>query len=520
MPTPQEAAAELRRREAVAELQRREHPAPSVAAPTSEPSILDRIKADMQSRNDQAMLARSEYLAGNQSYPEQILQQAGVGAGMVGDIPAELIKSTLSMAGKIPGAKYAASKVGEAVMSLPGLSTLPDEVSGLAKGYENFSAAHPRAARNINAVTNLAMVVPTGVKYGEDVISSVDDAARGVGRNIKNAVLRPEKLSSEEIRYLGGESFKKADALGGVIHPYEAGKFVDDVIKDITPQTGWGAAPGNKDKVDAVLKRLDAVRNSGEPLTLHAAMELDSNLGDLAHSSIDAFGKYNPDGESILRVQRALRNTIEEAANNGHVLGGTEGVAAWKEGKKYWAAQAKLRDVERILENSKSAAVPATSIRTGFKTLLNNGGKMAGYSDEEIKAIKQAARTGVVTDVLATVGSRLTPLAAASVGAAAGGGLPGAIAGATVGYVGSAASRKSAALMQGGKANKVADLIRSRVGGAPPSSVVSDTLKTMATGLKIGTPQAAGQLTLEQILQMPASQALPLIQQMQQQGAQ
>jgi hypothetical protein len=127
------------------------------------------------------------------------------------------------------------------------------------------------------------------------------------------------------------------------------------------------------------------------------------------------------------------------------------GFDALKEGRMLWSKQAKLRDIERIITRAEMSDNPATTIKTGFRTLFNNANKVKYFNETEKKLIKKAATTGIITDSLRTIGSRLIPIGSI----VAGGGLPSTMASTLT----STASRNLASKSQIAKAEKLAEAI-------------------------------------------------------------
>ena len=473
------------------------------------PNIIDRLGADISRRAAQAGQIQAATNAGDQTKAEEIFQLAGTGAGLMGDISGEAIRGGLSLAGQaMPRTaehiKSAIKKVG----NLPSFGggtigeQIPRDIQKISDAYGEFEKEHPRAARNIGAGANLALTLPGMAAVGEDVISAGGKALKGVGHLIKS----PEKMTSDQMREIGGELFQRARQSGGMIGPVNSNNIIDNIKSSIVPKSQWAATIPKGDAVGKFLENIDSLR--GSSMGLDDAMALDSALGDIAYANVDAFGKMSDDGAKFLSAQRALRNSIDDAASNGAVMGGNDGIRAWNEGKKIWAAHIRLRDVERIVQKGLDTQTPATSIRTGFKNLKNSK-NFSSYSTAEKAAISNAAKTGVITDILSTFGSRLSPLAGMSTGASIGasmgmagagpiGAAMGAGAGAAVGgaagYVTSAIGRGAARSRQLARAQRVADLIRSRITPSAVSpSIINNALLAGGELAAGASPLAAAQ---------------------------
>lgn len=280
------------------------------------------------------------------------------------------------------------------------------------------------------------------------------------GAGLRRLNTRTNIPNADEIRKRAGELYQAAERSGGVLKPQFTDKFVDTVER-MKPQTDIGRIVGGDDAFSKVVDRIGQIR--GQPMTLRAAQELDELLGD----AIDGFtemGRVTKQGKKLLDIQSSLRNMIEDAGDDV-VVGGKSGFDALKQARSLWSTSHRMNDIERIIQRAEQYDQPATAIKTGFRTLYNNPNKMRGYSAAEKEAIKKAAESGVLTDLLRTAGSRLIPIVA---GASGGG-----VGTTAAAQMGSMASRGAATRTQLGKANKVARAIAENSGLARQESRVN-----------------------------------------------
>lgn len=257
----------------------------------------------------------------------------------------------------------------------------------------------------------------SGAAKGGAIGFGLGAGAPVVGNAINKLNTKTVIPTSEQIRERGGELFKLAEKKGGILKPEIADSFYDKVLS-IKPQTEAGQVFKGSSPITDILNNVSSLK--GKPLTLDAAKEIDEALGDMAYSTMDKFGKLNSDGKKFLDMQTALRRTIENA-NESMVIGGKEGFEAVKEARKLWSTSLRLRDIEKIIQNSERMEQPSNAIRVGFRTLLRNGDRIKGYSPQEVKALEKAAKTGIVTDLFRGAGSGLVPIAAGGAGLATGG---------------------------------------------------------------------------------------------------
>lgn len=273
-----------------------------------------------------------------------------------------------------------------------------------------------------------------------------------------------DSMNADEIKALSQATYKEADNKGGILKPDLTNKFIDEVQK-MAPQTGPGKLLSGDSASSKVSEIIQQFRD--KHLTLKSAEEIDQALSD----KIDDFyvdGRLKAQGKKLLDIQDKFREVINDASPND-VLGGKDGFDALAKGRELWAAQTKLRDIEKIFTRAESMDNPATAIKNGFNTLQNSASRMRGFNAAEKAAIASAAKSGLMTDIAKTFGSRLIPILAASTG----GGLTGTAAAAATAM----ASRGLATKIQMAKGQKVAGLVASRAlpatAAAPPQPALT-----------------------------------------------
>lgn len=296
------------------------------------------------------------------------------------------------------------------------------------------------------------LMTPMGFANGISKTPKAIDALKGVmdlpglmaGKKASSEAV--QRMSADELRKASSSLYQQAKQKGGVLRPEFTNRFLND-IQDIIPQTEAGKLVAGDNAATNLLDRMKALKDRS--LTLDEAQEIDEGLGRLVDKHTE-LGKPTKEGRDILEVQSRLRNFIQDA-DETQIVGGKGGFDSLKKGRELWSRQARLRDVERIMQHAELTQNPATSIKTGFRTLLTNPNRIKGYSTAERKAIKAAAESGNMQDILHTFGSRLV-----TVGATVAGGGP---AGMVASYAAPAAIRSLAEKMAMNKADKVADLI-------------------------------------------------------------
>ena len=276
------------------------------------------------------------------------------------------------------------------------------------------------------------------------------------GGHMGMAKSKPSPIpNADDLRVKAHGLYAEAEKAGGVLKP----QFMDDVLDDlhkITPQTEAGTIMSGENPLSKVIKRMELLR--GKPVSLRAAQEIDEGLGDVIDGLVD-MGRLTKQGKKVLDVQDAFRKQIARADKS--VLENTAGFNAWDAGRKTWHEMNKMQDIERIIRRAEMTDNPATSIKTGFRTMLSNPNRIKGYTPKEVKLMEQAAKSGVVSDMMRTVfGSRLLPI----------------ITGAT-GGLGATATAQGASMASRGMANKLQFIKASKVA----REVAKDSMKPQRT---------------------------------------
>ncbi len=153
---------------------------PATLPPTKTQSQLEQLTGgiarafEQRRKNTQESRALTE--AGDQTLVEGLGQAFGQGAGFIGDIGFEFIKSIVK-----PEVKDKIKGGIEAITS-------NDLVQGAAQKYQEFAEANPRAAKNLEATFNIATIIP-GVGYGtKAVVKGVEEGAEAAAKVAKTAI--------------------------------------------------------------------------------------------------------------------------------------------------------------------------------------------------------------------------------------------------------------------------------------------------------------------------------------------
>lgn len=282
----------------------------------------------------------------------------------------------------------------------------------------------------------LGASIPAGLSLANAALGGVKRAT-GITKPIAD-------FTAQEIKDIAGQSYQAAEDLGGILKPDITNKFIDKVTKEHVPTDELVNAAFKEKTPSSIIAENLAKDFRDKPITLKSAQAFDKRLGDAIDEHYSQ--GLSQEGLRLLKIRNDFRDVIDNATED-QVVGGKAGFDALKEGRKYWSQANKLRDIERIIERASMMEVPATGIKTGFRSLATNPARLRGYTEQEKSLIKEAAKTGIPTEVFRLMGSRLNPIIQLSTGHPLSAG---------VSWGTSLGGRKLAAIAQEGRANKVA----------------------------------------------------------------
>lgn len=280
--------------------------------------------------------------------------------------------------------------------------------------------------------------------------SAVNKVANKVSPGVRPTAA--DRKATSQLKY------DQVDKSGAVLDDTVFQDFVNKAAQ-IRPQGRIQKATGSVDKFDEALAEVQKV-SSVKDMTISEVKQLDERLTNLAEGARGAMGAGTPESRLINQLKHTWRSTVEDAADkglvtvtkNGQKVNDPAAVEAWKGAVKDYATANRAKDIELIIKRAKMTDNPASAIKTGMRNLALKieKGQARGYTKEQIKAINQAAETGISTGIARVVGSRLNPIVALS--------STGIDAGLTAG-VASKAARDFATKAQTNRAEKVLDLL-------------------------------------------------------------
>lgn len=218
-----------------------------------------------------------------------------------------------------------------------------------------------------------------------------------------------------DIKSEAGQYYKQAKDLGAVYSPNASLQVAGDVEKALAA-TGKNNARLHGDTL-SVLDDLKSASRNGN-LSLEELDQFRQLFGQVSTKNVIS----NPaDAFKANRAIDAIDDFVKNSGASHLVSGDPAAIDALNQGRSMWSQAAKVSDVEKIMSHADMTDNPATSIKTGFRTLLENQKRIGGYSPEERQIMKNIATSNAGLDILRTFGSRLMGIVSGATGAGVGG---------------------------------------------------------------------------------------------------
>lgn len=390
-----------------------------------------------------------------------LLQGAGSMVTGVGDIANTGINVATGLANKYAGT------------SIPALGMPSDD---LANALSAAGLPKPRPGPE-TTINNAASVVAGLAPGGAQLMNAGKELVGNVGDMFAPAV----PATSREAKAIAQLHYNQADDLGGVATPQFTNKIIDKAL-ETAPQTQAGQATVGTSPVADLAQRWQVLRD--KPLTLKGMQEIDQGLSSLIDNHVNLDGTLNQEGKNLKDVQNSFRSMMKNPSS-GDLVGGTQGIESYQNGVKAWSQAQKMSDIERIGLRAQYSDNPSTIIKNGTKTLLSNPGNTAGWSNDEMDALKAANSRGLLGGTLNTFGSKLIPTIAAAIGLHQGGATS-AVVDALMANAGTSVLRKGASSIQQGRLNNALDVLGKNVPSYNP--VASNSAPNISSQLFLEKP--------------------------------
>jgi GH24 family phage-related lysozyme (muramidase) len=237
----------------------------------------------------------------------------------------------------------------------------------------------------------------------------------------KSPAATPSPIDAQVLKDTSQKAYKFAEDQGGGLNAGFTGDvrthLEDAKIQPVGQKPLTNSAEAFNNKIDELMPV------EGESWTLDDYEKFDKLLTREKVNQMDGFA-HTPDSRALSIAQQKIRDRLQSLSESD-VTGGKAGFdALTQDAIPVWSAKTKMDDLESIINRANAMDNPSIAMRTGFRNLMLNNGKMASYPAEVQSLIVKAAKQGKVDDLLGVLGSRLN-----AIGAGAVGGIPGEIAG-------------------------------------------------------------------------------------------
>ncbi len=283
--------------------------------------------------------------------------------------------------------------------------------------------------------------------------------------------------SSADIKQQASNLYQKIDDAGVLIKSEPFGQLVNKIKVDIGGKIRQIRQPN---VVDAI-NQLDEA--TGSAMTLRKLQDLRSSISEIKLSKNMSESKFAGD---IIKELDDFVDNLDASKLVAPAQGDVEAIKLVPQARNLWKQARKSELLDEIYEkaglqpNAKyDDVVFSTKLRDQFRNLATNKNKLRGFTEEEVKAIKDAAQRGRVENALRAFGKPLQGtvlqgqnVASLSIPALIGfklGGPTGAVVGANLVPASRAVSRRVAGQLGKQNLQNVIDTIKT--GGQPYSGI-------------------------------------------------
>lgn len=284
--------------------------------------------------------------------------------------------------------------------------TSSNALLGLSKDIPVLQKQYPRLSHLADSVANIAGIAPL-VKPAAALVESALPAA---------------PITRSMVKQASSNAYQAVEDSGTLLTPQWTDKAAS-VLDANKQQPFFNGKVLTKEQAEVNNALSEFLPMKGETAKMSDVQALDSTLGDKASIAYVA-GDANK-ARILGNAQDKIRELLDpQNLKPGDITGSPGGIEALTQHAiPLWSTQAKMADIEKIITRANAMDNPSTSIKTGFRNLMLNEGKMGQYPVEVQKLIRKAATSGKADDLLGILGSRLNAIAGAAVG-----GVPGAVA--------------------------------------------------------------------------------------------
>lgn len=219
-----------------------------------------------------------------------------------------------------------------------------------------------------------------------------------IGNAIPKTPPVSSKITQPQIRNVAGRVFDAADEAGGALPPEHTNSFIDSIAEQAKQPEAVNTLFGN-DEFTKLSENAENLRDKS--LSFSEATKIDRKLTDLIRKSVNPDGTVTSEGQQYTSIQDNLRDLMSTPGNG-------PGFELQNQAKDLWSQQARMSDIQKIIDNASRSNNPSTALQSGFKQLLNNGRRMQGFNEGDRQLIeKVASNPSFAAEVLRAGSSRL-----------------------------------------------------------------------------------------------------------------
>ena len=297
-------------------------------------------------------------------------------------------------------------------------STALADFSALGSGAtaalsEILSGGDPQKARDVHAGLTIA-----------PLLDAVAPRVAGPNLGAREPYTGGEPLQAKRINTPEGamEFYKPQIKMAEQSDFRLAPKFTDDWLASLEDHTTTSpAGKAVNPEAPPVAKLIGDLRNAASaPIdNIKSIQEVDQRIQRAISEQSGSGGDPNQ-----VRQMRGILQDFRDRYGNvppDQYTGSPQGVAAFQDSLKSYAAVSRLREVQGLIDSTEGNPNRSTLLASRVNAFLNDDRNTKGWNDTEKASMRQAANSGFMQEWMRAQGSRLV-----GIGGAAVGGLPGA----------------------------------------------------------------------------------------------
>lgn len=351
---------------------------------------------------------------GGQTIPETAWQMTGHTIGTAADVVGAGIGKGLELGYKaLPeGAQQAVSSAGEYISESP----VGQKVGELAGEYEanlqRFNEMYPRAGRNLQAMREMSNIIPLSaapVRKGATVVAKKSgQALKNVGTDVATApikggaaVVKGAAPMTEEARQgLSSAARSKANKYYSAVRESGA-EFKPDTVKNLVNKIDTELAargrlnPALHGKTIAILD--DLRKDIQEGILDPARLDENRKLLSRVKKGLEGAEDYGT-AQAAVRVINEFEKGLKPS---DFTKGSPEVMKQLLAGR---AASAKAMKLDRVSDIIKQADGDPNKIKSALTRFVNKEKNLRGFTQAEVKALKDAARNTTSEKLLKMAG--------------------------------------------------------------------------------------------------------------------